>query len=156
MAALLAIDLGLCAGLAIYGADGRLSSYASRNFGNRSRLKRAIPNVLAAVPGLKVVVVEGDRSMGEWWAKAAERHGATTLFVSAEVWRPRLLLSREQHSGVDAKHFADRLSRRVIAWSGAKAPTSLNDDAAEAILIGLWGVLEVGWLKTLPRGLTSR
>jgi hypothetical protein len=88
--------------------------------------------------------------MGEWWAKAAERFGARTLFVSAEQWRPRLLLPREQHNGVEAKHFADRLSRRVIAWSGAKAPTSLNDDAAEAILIGLWGVLEVGWLPALP------
>ena len=29
---------------------------------------------------------------------------------------------------------------------GAAHPTSLRHDAAEAILIGLWGVLEVGWL----------
>jgi len=35
-------------------------------------------------------------------------------------------------------------------WSGARRPTSLRDAAAEAILIGLWGALEVGWLAALP------
>ena len=29
----------------------------------------------------------------------------------------------------------------------------LGDDVAEAILIGLWGVLKVGWLKDLPERL---
>jgi hypothetical protein len=156
VSALLAIDLGLRAGLAVYGDDGRLSSYSSRNFGTRSRLKIAIPGVLEAVPELKYVVVEGDRSMGEWWAKGAERFGARTLFVTAETWRPRLLLPREQHSGVEAKRFADRLSRKVILWSGAKAPTSLKEDAAEAILIGLWGVLAVRWLAKLPSDVFGR
>ncbi|MBC8076709.1 MAG: hypothetical protein H7Y32_11595, partial [Chloroflexales bacterium] len=41
-------------------------------------------------------------------------------------------------------------ARRVIAWAGAPRPTSLRHDAAEAILIGLWGALEVGWLPALP------
>jgi hypothetical protein len=38
----------------------------------------------------------------------------------------------------------------VIEWSGITRPTSLRHDAAEAILIGLWGVLEAGWLPALP------
>jgi hypothetical protein len=42
------------------------------------------------------------------------------------------------------------LARRVIAWSNATRPTSLRHDAADAILIGLWSVLELGWLETLP------
>ena len=29
-------------------------------------------------------------------------------------------------------------------------PTSLRHDAAEAILVGLWGVLSAGWLRALP------
>jgi hypothetical protein len=45
------------------------------------------------------------------------------------------------------------LARRVIAWSEARRPTSLRHDAAEAILTGLWGVLEVGWLDSLPEEL---
>ncbi|MBI5508009.1 MAG: hypothetical protein HY903_04580 [Deltaproteobacteria bacterium] len=156
MGRLLAVDLGLKAGLAVYADNGRLQSYASRNFGTRTRLKTAIAHVLAEVPDLRFIVVEGDRTMGAWWGRAALRVGAQTLHVSAEVWRPVLLLPREQHSGVEAKRHALRLSRQVISWSNAPEPTSLRDDAAEAILIGLWGVLAVGWLQKLPRELGRR
>ncbi|MBT4053225.1 MAG: hypothetical protein HOE73_09060, partial [Bacteroidetes Order II. Incertae sedis bacterium] len=38
---LLAIDMGLRAGLAVFGRDGKLIWYRSRNYGNRSRLKKA-------------------------------------------------------------------------------------------------------------------
>ena len=156
VAHLLAVDLGLRAGLAVYGEDGRLEGYRSRNFGNRTRLKRAIPGVLAGVPDLRYLVVEGDRSLGQRWVSAATRVGVTTLLVAAEEWRARLLLPRERRNGVDAKRFAERLSRKVITWAGASRPTSLTDDAAEAILIGLWGVIEVGWLAGLPRDLRLR
>ena len=54
-------------------------------------------------------------------------------------------------SGV-AKRNAGELARRVIRGSGAAGPTSLRHDAAEAVLVGLWGVLQVGWLERLPRG----
>lgn len=43
---LLAVDLGLRSGLALYGRDGRLREYRSQNFGSQSRLKRAVPSVL--------------------------------------------------------------------------------------------------------------
>jgi hypothetical protein len=42
------------------------------------------------------------------------------------------------------------MARKVIDWSGARRPTSLRHDAAEAILVGLWGGLQVGWLRELP------
>jgi len=42
------------------------------------------------------------------------------------------------------------MARRVILWSGVQKPTSLRHDAAEAILAGLWGVIDVGWLESLP------
>lgn len=38
----------------------------------------------------------------------------------------------------------------MIDWSGARRPTSLRHDAAEAIMIGLWGVLHLGWLVPSP------
>jgi hypothetical protein len=70
--------------------------------------------------------------------------------ISAETWRRLLLYAREQRSGAQAKEHATALARRIILWSEARHPTSLRDDAAEAILIGLWGALEVGWLTEFP------
>jgi hypothetical protein len=50
-----------------------------------------------------------------------------------------------------AKQNADQMARKVIAWSNAPSPTSLRHDAAEAILIGLWAVIEMGWLAQIPK-----
>ena len=70
--------------------------------------------------------------------------------VSPEQWRSLLLLPRKQKNRKVAKDEADVLARQIIAWSGLKRPTSLRHDAAEAILIGLWAVLELGWLQDNP------
>lgn len=149
-AALLAVDLGLRTGLALYGADARLRWYRSHNFGTRTRMRRAVHQIVADVSGLAWVFAEGDRGLGEIWRHEAERSGATLRLLSAEIWRSRLLHSRERRNGADAKRHADEIARRVIRWSGAPRPTELRHDTAEAILIGLWGVLEVGWLDDLP------
>ncbi|HEU4561079.1 MAG TPA: hypothetical protein VFS20_24725, partial [Longimicrobium sp.] len=90
---------------------------------------------------------------GDAWTREASRRGVATLRISAEDWRRILLYPREQRSGAQAKLTADGLARRVIEWSGAPRATSLRHDAAEAILIGLWGVLEVGWLAEIPPAL---
>lgn len=152
-ASLLAIDLGLKTGLALYGADGRLRWYRSKNFGATSRLKRGAATILAELPGLTHLVIEGGGPLAEIWAREAERRGLIARLVSAETWRRELLLDREQRSGDRAKQAADHLARRVIDWSAAARPTSLRHDAAEAILIGLWGVLALGWLERLPPAL---
>lgn len=73
--------------------------------------------------------------------------------ASAEDWRASLLYPREQRSGIDAKRTADVLARRVIEWSRAPRATSLRHDAAEAILIGFWGALSLGWLASVPLAL---
>ncbi len=150
---LLAIDLGLRCGLALYGRDGRLVRFSSRRFASITTLKRAAWSVLAELPPLEVVIVEGDRALGEVWLKAVEKRGAEGRFVRPEQWRGALLYAREQRSGKDAKRHADALARAVIEWSGATRPTSLRHDAAEAILIGLWGVVELGWLEEVPAAL---
>jgi hypothetical protein len=156
MRRLLAIDLGLRCGLAVYRDDGRLETYRSRHFGSRGRLRAAILPILRGIEGLAHVVMEGDRTLGASWEKVARRLEAQPTYVPAESWRQVLLLEREQHTGDDAKRFADGVARRVIAWSQAPAPTSLRHDAAEAILIGLWGVLAVGWLDRLPAAVVRR
>jgi hypothetical protein len=153
---LLAVDVGLRVGLASYGRDGRLSRYRSHNFGAPSRLRRGVVTILDAMPGLAWLVLEGGGPLADVWEREAVRREVPVLRVAAETWRTRLLLSREQRSGIAAKQHADDLARHVITWAGAPRPTSLRHDAAEAILIGLWGVLEVGWLPALPPDLSRR
>jgi len=144
---LLAVDLGLKAGLALYGEEGRLRWYRSTNFGTMTKLKAGLRTVIAQAGPLAWLYAEGDRHQFELWAKEATRIGASVRHVAPETWRPSLLWARERRSGVDAKESADRLAREVIRWSSAKEPTSLRHDAAEAILIGLFGVIEQGWVK---------
>jgi hypothetical protein len=148
--ALVAVDLGLRTGLATYGEDGRLRTYRSQNFGSRERLRRGAESTLRDLGSFDWLVVEGDAAMGRVWERAGTRRGATCLVVSADRWRRRLLHPSERRSGAAAKQHADRLARLVIDWSQAPKPTSLRHDAAEAILAGLWGCLEVGLLEEVP------
>jgi hypothetical protein len=148
---LLSVDVGLRTGMAVYDRRGRLTAYRSRNFGTADRLRRGVRAMLSGRSGVAFVVTEGGGPLADIWSKEAERNGIGILRIHAEDWRKRLLLPREQKSGEQAKHNADALARRIIDWSGAPRPTSLTDDAAEAIAAGLFGVLRVGWLDKLPR-----
>ncbi|HEX2203619.1 MAG TPA: hypothetical protein VHG91_09990 [Longimicrobium sp.] len=150
MRTLLAVDLGLRTGLALYGADGRLVWYRSQNFGSAPRLRRAVHTLLHEHPELERLVLEGGGPLAEIWEREAGKRGVAVRRIAAEVWRQRLLYGREQRTGAQAKHNADPFARRVIEWSGAARPTSLRHDAAEAILIGFWGVLDAGWLDDVP------
>ena len=147
---LLAVDLGLRTGLALYGRNGRLLWYRSKNFGSRQRLRRGVHGLLEEIPNLRWLVLEGDRTLAQIWEHGARGLPVSARRVSAEVWRNRLLSSREQSSGPRAKQSAGEMAHRIIEWSGAARPTSLRHDAAEAILVGLWGVLDLGWLKRIP------
>lgn len=153
---LLAVDLGVKSGLAIYADTGRLVAYRSTNFGSRARLKKAAYGVLRDIDGLAHVVAEGDKNLGEIWRHDALKLGASFELITAEVWREELLFKRHRRSGQHAKARADTLARAVIDESGADRPTSLKHDAAEAILIGLWGVINLGWLQETPVGSPDR
>jgi hypothetical protein len=150
MHALLAVDLGVKTGLALFAQDGRLCWYRSHNFGTAGRLRRGVHGMLAGIPYLRWLVLEGGGTLADIWIREAERYGIAVRQISAEAWRQQLLYPREQRTGPQAKEHAGALARRVIAWSQVRRPTSLRDDAAEAVLIGLWGVLAVGWLPHLP------
>jgi len=101
-------------------------------------------------PDTTRLVVEGGGPLAKIWRAEADPRGIVVQQVFAEEWRALFLLPREQRSGEEAKRIAAQLARNVIEWSGARRPTSLRHDAAEAILIGLWGVLSAGWLRALP------
>ena len=147
---LLSVDLGLRTGLALFGEDGKLLWYRSSNFGSRPRLRKAAYSVLNEAEGVSIVTIEGGGDLALPWISEIERRGLRTLQINAERWRTSLLLSRQQRHGLDAKRHADTLARKIIEWSAAKRPTSLRHDAAEAICIGFWAVLHVGWLSDIP------
>ena len=154
---LLAVDLGLRTGLALYGRDGRLVAYRSQNLGTRARLRRAAAGVLAEHGGLERLVLEGGGALADLWAGAGARAGLAVRVIDADVWRRALLLPRERRSGAGAKAAADGLARAVIAWSGAPRPKgALRHDAAEAVGAGLWGVLDAGWLGAVPDAVRRR
>jgi hypothetical protein len=155
-ARLLAVDVGLAAGLAWYGADGRLLAYCSRHFANRGALRQAAFSLLAEGPALTHLALEGGGPLAEAWSRAAERRGLAVLPTVAETWRPLLFYPRERRTGDLAKRHADTLARQIIAWSEAPRPTSLRADAAEAICVGLWAVHQLGWLPALPPVLRQR
>jgi len=147
---LLAVDLGLKTGLALYGEDGKLRWYRSKNFGTTARLKRAVYGILKEIPDLAMLVIEGGGGIAEIWEREAQKQGIAVRRIMAEDWRKTILFGREQRTGAMAKERAAWLADAVIAWSSLRRPTVPRHDAAEAILIGLWGVIEEGWLGGLP------
>ena len=154
---LLAVDLGLRTGLALYGRDGRLVSYRSQNVGSRARLRRAADTILRDHATAERVVLEGGGDLATLWVKAGQRAGRRVRVIDAGEWRRLLLLPRERRTGVGAKGAADGLARAVIEWSGASRPKgSLRHDAAEAIAVGLWGVIDAGWLAGVPEAVQRR
>jgi hypothetical protein len=137
-AVLLSIDLGLRCGWATFDGEGRLIAYGSRHFGNRTALRKAIPQILDEFPQLRCIVIEGGGDLFVPWQKEAIRRGIDVRQVMGEEWRRQILLPRQQTNGKDAKAAADGAAREVIERAGAKRPTSLRHDAAEAILVGTW------------------
>lgn len=150
MAQLLAVDLGLRCGLASFSDAGRLLWYRSQHFRNMEALKRGAYRVFQENEPFSYVVMEGDAHHAEIWRRFAAKQSGTSMCVAAETWRERLLLPREQRSGRQAKSFAAQFAMDAIRVLDAAKPTSLRHDAAEAICIGVWGLLEVGWLEALP------
>ena len=153
MPKLLAVDLGIRAGFALYADTGRLLNYRSQNFGSAARLRRAIPTILTQEEPLSWLIIEGGGPLAAPWLRQAAKSHIHCCQISAEEWRADLLYPRDQRSGAQAKQVADQIARQVIDWSGAAKATSLRHDAAEAILIGLWGVIHVGWLDEVPAAL---
>ena len=137
-AQLLAVDLGLRCGWAAFAKDGRLLAYGSRHYGSHATLRKAIPHILDGYPALSLLVVEGGGDLFVPWEKEAARRSIPVKQISGEEWRKTILLPWQRRTGKDAKAAADGVAREVIERSGAKRPTSLRHDAAEAILVGAW------------------
>lgn len=148
----LAVDLGLATGIAVFGRDGKLESVRARRFQSKDALRAASAAILDEVPHVHSLIVEGGGELAEAWERAAVHRGIHFRAVHASVWRSTFLYGRESRDGALAKESAVKLAAQVIAWSETRGVTAeLGHDAAEAILVGLYGVSQAGWLREMPR-----
>lgn len=141
---LLAVDIGLRTAWALFDRQGRLLRYESRNFVNRTRFRSGVSAVLKTLPAdIEVIVAEGDRKLARVWFDC--RQDWETEVVGAELWRREVLWPRQRRSGPQAKGAAKVLAARLVKEDVCGGSQDLNDDTAEAILLGLWAVRVRGW-----------
>ena len=147
------VDLGLATGIAIFNRDGRLEGVRSKHFQSRDALRSAAGAILDEIQHVHSVIVEGGGELAEAWQRAAAHRGIHLRIVQAHEWRSKLYYPREHRNGPEAKAHAVKMAAQVVEWSEAKGVASgaLGHDAAEAILVGLFGVVEAGWLAEMPR-----
>lgn len=147
---LLAVDAGVKTGLALYGKSNGLVWYRSHNMGSISSLRKALGHLVNSISGLSVIVVEGGGPVADAWIKEGMRAGIQIIVTDAGEWRKEMLYPREYRNKALAKQSAITLVRQIIENSKAPSKNSPTHDAAEAILIGLWGCKKIGWITGIP------
>ncbi|MDT8420499.1 MAG: hypothetical protein RQ754_08715 [Desulfuromonadales bacterium] len=147
---LLAVDVGLHTGLALFAANGKLLWYRSHHLSSPGKLKRIITRLLDSPPQPTRLIVEGSGPLADSWVREAERRDLPCSQINAEDWRSKLLLPRQQRHSRQAKQAAIKMAGLAIPLLGGKQPTTLRHDTAEAVLLGVYGLLELGWLADGP------
>lgn len=146
---LLSVDLGIRTGLAMYGSDKKLYWFRSQNFGSAARLRRAIPWLLNQEEDLAYVIIEGGGPLLKIWDAELNKRNLEVIKIMADHWRSDLLYFREQQNRNDAKANAIVYAGRVIEKLSDRRATSLDDNSAEAILIGLYGMKRLHWIDSV-------
>lgn len=146
---LLSVDLGIRTGLAMYGSDKKLYWFRSQNFGSAARLRRAIPWLLNQEEDLAYVIIEGGGPLLKIWDAELNKRNLEVIKIMADHWRSDLLYFREQQNRNDAKANAIVYAGRVIEKLSDRRATSLDDNSAEAILIGLYGMKRLNWIDSV-------
>jgi hypothetical protein len=149
MSALLAVDAGVRAGLALLDRAGRVLWCRSHNLGTTVRLKKAAARILFELPRLEFLVVEGGGQTAGIWEHAAAKRNVPCMIIQAEDWRADFLLPRQRQSGHTAKAAACALVASILRREGWSSPTTPGHDAAEAALVGLWAAVHLGW-RAMP------
>ena len=147
---LLAIDVGLKMGVAMFDETGKLVHCQARKISGRAQLKTAAYRILQELKPT-ILYLEGGGGLADVWSRQAEKLTIPVRQVHALDWRRDLLYLRERRKGKDAKRHAEFMALRIIEWSNAKRPTSMCHDLAEAITFGFWGVWQEGWISEIPK-----
>ena len=147
---LLAVDVGLHTGLALFNDQADLLWYRSHHIATPGKLKKIIAKLLREPPRPTHLFLEGGGPLAELWQFEATKCPLAVRQLPAEQWRRKFFYDRQMRSGPLAKREALVLARQVIEQLGQKKATSLRHDTAEAILVGVFGLLELGWLDNWP------
>ena len=148
---LLAVDVGLHTGLALFSEQPQLLWYRSHHLSSPAKLKKLIGKLLREQPRPTHLLLEGGGPLADLWLLEAEKLSLPAEQIHAQQWRQQLFYARQHRNGPQAKREADGMARQVIEQLGSKRPTGLRHDTAEAILIGLYGLLNLGWLQSWPQ-----
>lgn len=148
---LLAVDVGLRTGLALFDATPALLWYRSHHLAGPAKLKKLIAGLLRTDPRPTHLYLEGGGPLAELWLQEAEKLNLSSHQISAEQWRSRLFYRRQYRTGSQAKKEAETVAHTMIVALGGKKPTRLRHDTAEAILIGCYALIDLKWLEALPR-----
>lgn len=163
---LVAVDLGLRTGLALYSDDGRLLEYEQAVFETADELKANCLKLMAdweaSYQGhdgksfhITHVAVEGaDASLRQVWRNIVEDHlHCQLLLVKPEEWRGDLLLSKEKVSGEAAKEASRLIARQLVAdYGGGLHEGKLSTDVAEAVLLGYHVSRRLEWIPRKEPG----
>ena len=155
-ARLVAVDLGVRTGVAVFGGEGRLVSVGSRNLGRRGQVRQLAAALRRELERVDALILEGDRTLAPGWQRAFEPRGTEVVLVEAERWRQALLHPRERRDARTAKAAARELAAVAVGELSDRPVSGLRHDAAEAVLIGVWGLRELGWIDAWPPGLDPR
>lgn len=147
---LLAVDAGIRTGLALYSQEGKLVWYRSHNMGSISSLRKAVYHLLKSVECLSYLVVEGGGPITSAWLHTATKLGIEALQTDAGIWRKEIFSMGKYRNSNIAKESAIRLAHQIILLSEAPSYNLPTHDAAEAILIGLWGCKKINWIEKYP------
>ena len=145
---LLAIDLGLRLGWSCFQSNGQLIAYGSHHCGQANKLNAISYKALKALPFGSHIVVEGNGRLLKYWSKNAVKFDLGLTIIHAEQWRATCLSAADRQDGKLAKLAALRLAHKLIRVTAQHGAVTLRHDAAEACLIGWWGLHHVGWIST--------
>lgn len=144
---LLSIDLGLRFGWSCYDSEYKLIGYGSHHCGQANKLQTIAYKALKSLPTGSHLIVEGNSELYKHWQKNAQKHQINLRQIYAEQWRKDCLSLKEQSDAKSAKEAAIKLAKHLIKRQSGQGAHSLRHDAAEACLMGWWGLVQLGWLS---------
>ena len=109
---LLAVDVGLHIGLALFSEERRLLWYRS-HVSSPAKLKKVIGKLLREDPRPNYLYLEGGGPLADIWLREAEKLSIAAVQIHAQQWRERLFYARQHRSGTQAKKDADGVARQV-------------------------------------------
>ena len=148
---LLAVDLGLRTGAALFDQDGKLLRLDSCRFVNPEELEQGLEDLIIKSCVTHVVIEGEDRKLYNIWKKAIEKLPGDVKMarVVADDWRQDFLLKKEQKYAHIAKEAASLIAKQFLAGTDYET-VKLSVDAHEAVLIGHYSLRVLGWADLPP------